>query len=165
MGATDAMLRAVAKTTDLENQVTVGHIMKKRLTGQGPFPVSEHRLGVRTNRLRGSLRATPAAVAGSQVLSSIGTNVVYAFVHEFGFSGTVDVKPHARKHYRAMSFTGAGKRRVRRKVRQADVFVRPFKRKMNVPARAPITTGLEERMPAVGAEISEAIVKAWEAGQ
>ena len=164
LGATDWLLRAVAVELNRQNQFTVDAIAEQRLTGKGPFPVSEHRLGERTHRLRPSLRRTQAEVSGSSVTGSIGTNVVYAAAHEFGVEEDVTVRPHARKQFKMQTFGALfGARKVRRKVRQADRFVGTFKRRLKLPARAPITTGVEERMPATGAAVSAAIVAAWRA--
>jgi phage gpG-like protein len=80
----DGIRRAMDKAAAL----TVSDIQEKRLSGKGPFPVEEHRLGIHTNLLRTSLRATRAQVlddgASTQVSLSIGTNVEYARIHEFG---------------------------------------------------------------------------------
>ncbi len=48
-------------------------IQAKRLTGKGPFPVSQHKLGVVSGRLRQSIQATEARIEGDSVISSIGT--------------------------------------------------------------------------------------------
>lgn len=53
--------------------------MDKRLTGPRP----EH-LGVVSGRLRSSLRVTDTEKIGSRYVSRMGTNVVYAPIHEFG---------------------------------------------------------------------------------
>jgi hypothetical protein len=152
----------VAAELDKQNQLTIGAVTRDRLTGHGPFPVEQHRLGVRTNRLRSSLRNVPATSAGTRVDSAIGTNAKYAGVHEFGFDGEVTVRPHARKRYELVTFAGGvGKRKTRKRVRRADVFVGAFRRHMKVAARAPITTGVEERLGVYGAAIGQAIVDAW----
>lgn len=162
LGSAEHLMKAVVVETNRQNQLTVDAIAERRLSGKGPFPVGLHRLGERTHRLRPSLRRADATISGSAVESSIGTNVVYAGVHEFGFDGEVTVRPHARKRFERQSFNGLGNRVVRRKVRKADTSVGVFKRKMNIPARAPITTGVEERLPILGAALSRAIVDAWE---
>jgi hypothetical protein len=83
------ILGAIKRGMDRGVKYAEGQIIAKRLTGQGPFPPSEHRLGVRTGRLRASVRSTAAVIAGDIVTASIGSDVVYAPVHEFGFTGTV----------------------------------------------------------------------------
>src|SRR4051812_41637647 len=64
-------------------------VQAQRLTGQGPFPVEEHMLGVRSGQLRQSVRFTSAAISGDTVSASIGSPLRYAAVHEFGFEGDV----------------------------------------------------------------------------
>jgi len=58
----EAMLKAIAAALDRENELTVGHIQAQHLTGHGPFPVEEHKLGVVTNRLRSSVRPELATI-------------------------------------------------------------------------------------------------------
>jgi hypothetical protein len=82
----------VCHTIDRLNQLTIGHIQRDYLSQRGPLT-----LGVITNRLRGSIRASLAYPDGSTVRSGIGSNVVYAAAHEFGFDGTVNVKAHQRR--------------------------------------------------------------------
>ncbi len=74
-------------------QIVSGRIQEKRLTGHGPFPVTEHRLGERTGQLKLRTQATPATVTGegNQVVVSgaIGTSArnkgfSYPLLHEFG---------------------------------------------------------------------------------
>lgn len=86
-------LAAIQRGVNRASQLVVAGIQEKRLTGQGPFPVSEGRLGVRTNRLRSSLRATAAQTQDGEVTATIGTNVVYAAIHEYGGVIERTVKP------------------------------------------------------------------------
>jgi len=83
----EAMLNAIRQGMDKAAALTVFDIQNKRLTGEGPFPVEEHRLGIghkNGNHLRDSLRYTPAVIEGDTVTGGIGTNVEYAAIHEFG---------------------------------------------------------------------------------
>lgn len=64
-------------------------------------------LGVRTGRLRRSVRPSKARVVAGGVVSSIGSNVKYMGVHEFGFDGEVEVRPHARKRFVVREFFAA----------------------------------------------------------
>ncbi len=59
-------------------------IQEERLTGQGPFPVDEHRLGVVSGQLRQSAYTTEAVIEGSMVTSSMGSPLGYASIHERG---------------------------------------------------------------------------------
>lgn len=169
---------AVRRTVDLQNELTVGHIQAARLSGTGPFPVSEGRLGHVTGRASRSLRPSRATVNGDEISSAIGTNVRYGGAHEFGFSGPVTVRAHTRKNPRAdlIAFRGTtGARqtfgatlaspsgRLRKGVVQlasAVVTVREHTARRVIPARAPIRHGIEDRAPAYGAALSTAIVSA-----
>ena len=79
------ILDAIARGMDLANQLAVSNIQAKHLTGKGPFPVEEHRLGRVTGLLRGSVWASGAqAISNTTVQSGIGSNVKYAWIHEVG---------------------------------------------------------------------------------
>lgn len=160
----EKMMRAIAAVHDQQNQLTVGHIQQSYLSGQS--------LHVVTNRLRGSIRASKAVISGTTVTSVIGTNVKYAGVHEFGFSGTVQVKEHQR---RFASFEGKSvslkdaKKISRSKKLSANLSsgvatVHAHSRKMLIPARPYLQPGVEDRLPVYASEISAGIVNAWQEG-
>jgi len=148
---------AVARALDLQNELTVGSIQEERLTGKGPFPVSQHKLGVRTNRLRSSVRPSKAVVTDTGAESSLGTNVKYARAHEYGVDETVMVRPHTRRGQRLMTLRGGQGQRVVKRAQGPDVAVGSHKRRMRLPARAPITTGVTERLQDYGHAISREI--------
>ena len=87
-GAPQEFPQAIKRGMTRALQVVSGRIQEKRLTGHGPFPVAEHRLGERTGQLKLRTRATPATVttAGntSTVTGAIGSSVKYAAYQEFG---------------------------------------------------------------------------------
>ena len=122
--------------------------------------------------VRGDAPAAPAKTRGTPgvppgIDATVGTNVEYARVHEFGFSGTVMVGGHVRQRFSSRSFIGAtqanGKARtVRRKVRGADLAVGSHKRQMNIPARAPFFHGIQDRTEAIGTAVSRAAIKFME---
>lgn len=134
-------LQSVASAMDRENQFTIGHISRTKLSQRGPKT-----LGVVTNRLRGSLRATPAQVGGSGVDSGIGTNVKYAAVHEFGSRPYV-IRPKRGRFLRFATPRGV-------------VFARQVNHP-GLPARAPFSTGIEERSENYSAALAAAIEEAW----
>jgi phage gpG-like protein len=152
--------RALARTTDCENQLTVAFIQENYLSFPKDGPVQETGLRVISNRLRGSIRATPAEITADGVTSSIGSNVRYAAIHEFGFDGNEQVSAHVRRRSSVQSFR-FGQRLVHRKVRGADIEVRGFTRHMVMPARRPIGRGIEERLPAYAAAFENCITKFW----
>ena len=161
------MLQAIARAMDLENELTVGHIQAAHLTGRGPFPVEEHKLGVISDRLRPSVRPSPAEIEGQSVISAIGSNVAYAGGHEHGVDRMVTVAAHQRRlsignGKAKVWFDKGGHVRKAAAGKVATGQVREFQRHMRMPARAPITTGIQERAPNYSRSISAAIISAWE---
>lgn len=131
----------------------MGRAVRGRFTGQGPFPVSQNKLGIVTNRLRKSLRTTPVQVnAGTGEISiSQGSNVSYFASHEFGYKGRVQVRGHTRKAVRAatnkrgkLTRTNINDRKVSILVRGRANYslVKPHGRKVNIPSRKPLGTEL-----------------------
>jgi phage gpG-like protein len=84
---TPRILSAMARGMNEANEITVGVIRRDFLSYPKNGPTVPDGLRVITNRLRGSIRATKAVINGTTITSSIGTNVKYAALHEFG--GTV----------------------------------------------------------------------------
>ena len=172
----NAMLRTMATALDLENQLTVGHIVSTKLSQRGPKT-----LGVVTNRLRGSSRASKTEIKGSELRGGIGTNVPYAGVHEYGYKGTVQIPAHRRRSPQGDRFTvgtalvsrrlatalgafGKGGR-PRKNVKQVSSglsYVKAHSRKVDFPERAMFRTGISERTAHYGTALSRAIVEAWE---
>jgi len=128
--------RAIKRGMDRSLQVVAGRIVEKRLSGKGPYPPSLHRLGEKTGQLRRSVRAEPALIFGNEVIGAIGSPVIYAAVHEFGFSGQVNVNP------------------------RGDV-LKTFTRRMNIPERAPFRTGINENAEYIAEEIQTEIMEAF----
>jgi hypothetical protein len=88
--------RAIKRGMDRALPIVAGRIVERRLSGKGPFPPIQHQLGEVTGRLRRSVRAEPAVISGDTVTGAIGSNVVYASVHEFGWSGYPSFKSGVR---------------------------------------------------------------------
>lgn len=153
-----AMLEAIARALDLENELTVGHIQRTKLSRRGPTT-----LGVVSNRLRSSARRTEARVYADGVESSLGSNVVYAGVHEFGYTGPARVNAFMRKNPAGDLFR-VGPRGGRRQVASGISRVKAHTRNLRLPARAMFQTGLEERTANYTRSVSAAIVQAWQGG-
>lgn len=149
---TPNILNAVARKMDYENQLTVGHIQKTKLSQRG-----EMTLGVVTNRARGSLRASRAAVLGQEVRSSIGSNVRYLGVHEFGSNETVTVRAHTRR----VMPRGGGSAREIAAAKPTTQKVRAHTRRLNFRERRMIRTGIAERAANYSRAISAGIVEGW----
>jgi phage gpG-like protein len=147
---------AIKRGMNRAGALALGKITAERFTGLGPFPVSEHKLGVRTGRLRGSLRWTPAqsVTSGGQLIEvsgAMGSNVEYLGVHEFGFDGTVNVKSFTRKVPELRFGRAPAGPRARRPTTET---VKAHTRTMRIPARAPLRTGIEEHLDDFTTEIN-----------
>lgn len=174
-GFPPAMQVEIARALDLENQLTIAHSQQFYLTGPRPM-----KLGVVTNRLRGSLNAPPAVATATTVSSKIGTNVEYAGVHEHGFTGQVTVRQHTRQDSRFNVLRSVGgiqpevsleTGRIRRRkaktevAAQGFVTVRQHTRQMQMPARPFLEPAINDRLGAYGTAVSEAILAAWNGGR
>lgn len=160
------LLVAARATIDEQNEKTIKHIQARKLSRRGP-----ETLGVRTNLLRKSVRRTDAVISGETVTGSIGSNVRYLGPHEFGFEGDVQVKAHRAKNAATDILLISGGRQIRRweligsgatrarQIASGTVQVRAHTRHMKIPARAPLRRGIEERAPATGKALSEAILR------
>jgi len=163
---------AVRTGMDKANLVVVSKIQMERLTGIGPFPVGEHKLGVSKKhggRLRGAAWATPSKVSGDTVTSSIGDNVKYAAIHEFGGTvhigerkGTARLRTNSRgellrrgEHGNLATFA----QRSHKQVREVKFGVRAHDVRM--PERAPFRTGIKEHASEYGLAVSTAIAQVW----
>jgi|SRR5215471_3718717 len=143
----DELSKAVVRGMDSGVQQLVKRIQQRRLTGTGPFPVSDHRLGVRSGVLIGSVAATPAAIRGDTVSASITASAThkdfpYALAHEYGATVTARNAPF-------LVFK-IGDRLIRTK-------------SVIIPQRAPFRTEIQspESAKLVSAEIGAEIEKAW----
>lgn len=160
--------RHIIEAMDLQNELTTGHIQAARLSRRGP-----ETLGVRTNRLRLSLRPSKATHDGATTVSSaIGSNVKYLRPHELGYQGPVQVKAHTR------TYTPPRKHVALRMVRKdpsnpsnrsdqspgpRQVQVRAHTRQVNIKERAPVRRGFADRVQPYGRAIAQAIAAAWAA--
>ena len=168
----NSMLVDIAKGMQKANVMLVSRIQMERLTGQGPFPVEEHKLGVRSGRLLGSLHAGDVTIADNRVESSIGSNVKYAAIHEFGGTihreasvGSVRLKTINKRGTLARQegfphlavFAGKGVKKRFKTVRwSADAH------DVVMPERAPVRTGIPCHLAEYGQMVSQAIEDSWE---
>jgi hypothetical protein len=169
----ERVVRAIVIGMDKANHFALTRITEKHMTGTGPFPVSEHRVGVRTNNLRGSMRASAAAITGeTTVESDIGSPVRYGWLHEFG--GTIH---HAARKVRVRLRTDARGDLLRHALRKnLAVFAKADHKRARetehdseahdvvMPERAYTRTGLAASVGDYRREISAAIVAAWDQG-
>ena len=130
---------AIKRGMDYSLDIVRGRIQRSRLSGKGPYPPSEHRLGVVTQQLQQSLRAEPAVITGNVVtgdIAAIGSQVFYGAFHEFGLfkKGVV----------RGTKSGGRSK---------------PYD--LNIPERAPVRTGVTENSAFIVGAIADEIDKAF----
>jgi hypothetical protein len=163
-----AALETARGTIDVQSELTVSHIQARKLSRRGA-----NTLGVITNRLRGSIRRTDAVISGQSVTGAIGSNVRYLGPHEFGFEGDVKVKAHRAKNAATDILLIAGGRQIRRweligsgatrarQIASGTAMVRAHTRHMKIPARAPLRRGIEERAPATGKALGDAILRVF----
>ncbi|MCX6896326.1 MAG: hypothetical protein NTZ16_12675 [Verrucomicrobia bacterium] len=163
------LARAIARTMDDLNQGTIAVISQKYLSG----PTTPTSLSVRTNVLRGSIRNSPAVITPGGVTSSIGTNVVYARIHEFGGvihrtqqAGIIRLRTtrsgqliRRGKNGKLAVFAGRQHKNFR------NVAARGASWTINMPARAPIQHGIADRAPAYSESLSECVLTFWKKEQ
>jgi phage gpG-like protein len=94
---TDIRGQVIMDSLYLSAQYLTGWIQTNRLTGPRP-----QYLGVVTGRLRSSITASPTIKSGDTYTAKIGTNVVYARIHEYGgqtgrkHATTIPARPYMR---------------------------------------------------------------------
>ena len=169
------IVTAIARGMDNANQLAVANIRAKHLTGEKgrgqAYPPEDHRLVTRTGRLRNSVWASNAQEVGAgNVQSAIGSNVIYAAIHEFG--GTIH---HDARESKVRLRTDAKGNRLRQSsnpnlfvfaknkhARAETVRTQVPAYDVETPERAPFRTGIEESREIYRQEISGQIVGEWE---
>lgn len=144
----ETMRARIAAALDEQNELTVGHIVATKLTSAGP-----RYLNVRTGLLRRSIRKSPARFgSGGAIQSAIGSNVIYAAIHEFG--GKTKAHRIVPSKKKSLSFFRGGKQIF------AKVINHPGSR---MPERAYIRTSIKERAADYNRALSEAVIGAAQA--
>lgn len=147
-------LNAIARAMDRENELTVSVIVEKKLSHPrdgGPAPSDGLRTD--TNRLRASIRRTQARVEVNSVVSSIGSNVEYAGIHEFGGQ----TRPHIirAKPGKTLAFQKGGQFIFRKEVKHPG---------SKMKERAFIRRTVEARRQNYADSFTAAIQRTWEGG-
>ncbi len=109
-------------------------------------------LHVRTGTLRRSINQKVDS-KGGRIIGTVGTNVHYAAVHEFGFKGTELVKAHVRRVKSRDSFRG------KRKVAMGVAFVSAHTRKMDMPERSFLRSSLRDMQEDIRSTLQAAVNK------
>lgn len=114
---TPCVLDEIRKTTEILAIDLAAYVQRNKLSGQV--------LKNRTGRLRRSITYEVLSSATGSV-GTVGTNVEYAHIHEYGFQGTVDVREHLRMQKMAWGKPMKDPR---------EVTVKAHTMKMNVPGK------------------------------
>lgn len=138
------MVRVVTRLS-----VEVQSAVKEKLTGGV--------LHVRTGTLRRSINRT-VVQDGTNVTATIGTNVVYAGVHEYGFNGVVAVPAFVRN-----APTSAGIAARKAGTSGGSVEVRAHSRHMVMPARSYLRSTLADLKGRIQTDIKKAAMEALKA--
>jgi hypothetical protein len=125
---------AVQRGLDRALETIRENLIERRLSGAGPFPPSQHKLGELTGDLQSSVYAR-SVIGGGRVTGIIGSDVIYAPVHEYGAVISAKRAPF-------LQFMVLGK------------WVRT--KSVTIPARAPFRTEIES--PESAALVSQEIV-------
>lgn len=163
------VLVAIARGLDDANQLTVGVIMHDFLSFPKDSPPTLEGLRAQSNRLRGSVRASKAVISGDAVTASIGSNVKYAPIHEYGgtfkrvlLAGSVRLTTD-----RAGNLLRQGKNgklaifaRNRRKQAVTVAYAGGKSFDVTYPARRPFARGVEKNKDAMIELVSQRIVEA-----
>lgn len=121
----------------------VAEVKSQKLSGQV--------LRNRTGRLRRSIHKSDVVDSGNEISGTVGTNVQYAAVHEYGFAGTVTVKAHMRMIKQAWG---------KALKNPHEVSVRSHGRQVNLPERSFLRSALKEMAPAFIARLQTDINEA-----
>lgn len=172
------VLTAIATEMQKQSLLTIGRASEKRMNFPGDGPTTLEGLRHRTGHLLRSLRAV-TTVGGDEVRTSIGSNLKYFGVHEFGFQGTQQVKAYTRRGQARVRLGTGGvvnllaatklglvkkggtlKKGIGILVAGGLINVRAHERKANFPARMMIQKTIAERQQEVETAISAAVEKA-----
>jgi phage gpG-like protein len=101
-----------------------------------------------TGRLRNSINER-VVEDGAVITGSVGTNVVYARPHEYGFNGVVSVRAHVRQQSMAWGKLIKGG--------PITVNVREHAMHMNIPEKSFLRSTLAEQIPDIRARLERAV--------
>ena len=172
------VLEAIGTEMQRQSLLTIGRASEKRMNFPGDGPTTLDGLRHRTGHLLRSLRAT-TTVSGDEVRAAIGSNLKYFGIHEFGFTGTQNVKAYTRKGPARVRLGTGGvvnllaatklglvkkggtiKKGVGILIGGGLINVKAHERKANFPARMMIQKTIAERQQEVETAISNAVEKA-----
>ena len=119
-----------------------------KMTGSVMNKLSGDILKVRTGRLRRSIHPEWDFKPG-HMGATVGTNVEYAAIHEYGFKGTVQVKSFQREMTKAFG----------RPIAPKQVTVSAHSRNINMPESSFLRSALKEMRPEIIEGLKNAVAK------
>ena len=174
------LVRAMMLAMAAENELTVNHIVEDYASFSQTEPTTMDGLRTISGLLREAYRASAPDLQGSTIVSSIGNNVEYAAIQEFGGQTkahdivarngkALAFNPGTGKFFTATDFTAAlhGSRGFKRRV-ATDLFEANngiiFRQVVHhpgsdIPARQPIQRGIEDRLPQYAQSMGDAASK------
>lgn len=125
-------------------------VKEDKLTGQV--------LHVRTGTLRRSINRVVTDEPDG-IFATVGTNVEYAAIHEYGFSGSVNIKAYVRQHRERLTYAQQYKRTgavIKGKLTGTSSLVSAHTRQVNMPERSFLRSTLKDWEPRIVSELRQA---------
>lgn len=156
-GAGDKLHLSVRSAVD-RLSIELQTLVKKKLSGE----VLHNRTGTLRRSINRVIVDTPARIE-----AQVGTNVVYAAIHEYGFDGEVNVREHVRRLYAegTEKLSGASHggirswKRVQGQMR-GETTVKAHSRHVKMPERSYLRSSLKEMGPQIAEGIRAAALGA-----
>jgi phage gpG-like protein len=152
----EQFLAKLTGATPRLNAAVLAAVQRKAIEVQAAVKVklSGGVLHVRTGTLRRSINQK-VTQEGDSTTAVVGTNVKYAAVHEYGFTGDVTVPAHTRNNRRVSDV-------VTRKTKPggAQVDVRAYVMHMHMPERSFLRSTLADFAPSIREDIRTAALNA-----
>lgn len=153
------ILQSLEKTMNRVMAKLQAKVVTDKLSGQV--------LRVQTGTLRRSI-TNEVTASSTGVTGMVGTNLEYAAYHEYGFSGTVNVREHLRRaKVKAVYFTqgsrageinlAATKRKM--KAQEPTIKVRAHTRKVEYPEHSFLRSAMRDMQDEIMQEIRQAVAE------
>jgi len=159
-GSAEAIQKGLRATMEYWAIEVQRHTKEDKLSGQV--------LRNGTGNLRSSINYR-VQESGSSLVAAVGTNIVYAAIHEYGFDGDESVRAHIRRskaqmqaamyHYRNKNGEVVTKYKQTGKFGRStgEIQVHAFTRHMVMPERSYLRTALADLMPQIKSGMSESV--------
>jgi phage gpG-like protein len=172
VGAGGKVLVAVRDAMRTQNQYVIGWLGQYN-RGKGPYSVDQHRLGHVSKNWRVRMNSKES-IQGTQVRAAIVNEMEYAAAHEFGAKQSRVTKPGVARlrldrfgQLLRQSDNYGDNRAVFASKKHKNVYEKAYaggkSYTVNIPARGPITHGIEKHIPKYETALSNAIIKSVDA--